>query len=188
MNKKIKKIISILLILTLNISYIYANTDKNLQQEKEINTIKKNKVKTNFTNNLVCSSNYSPICWIKNWIQNTYNNSCLLEKDNAKYKYPWVCWNKIVSTPLNTIWKIKSTGYINIIKNINKEPQLNIKLKRKVNRVLIKLKRKLNRLTKYQRNKTVNHLINRLNTIKQKKPILYNLIDYINFKLREYIK
>ena len=194
MNKKIKNIISVLLILNLNISYIYAETNKNLQQQQEeqqqekISTIKKNKVKTNFTNNLVCSSNYSPICWIKNWIQNTYNNSCLLEKDNAKYKYPWVCWSKIISTPLNTIWKIRSTGYINIRKNINKKPQLNIKLKRKVNRILVKLKRKLNRLTKYQRNKTVNHLINRLNAIKQKKPILYNLIDYINFKLREYIK
>jgi len=65
MNKKIKNIIIVLLILNLNISYIYAETNKNSQQQQEeekISTIKKNKVKTNFTNNLVCSSNYSPIC------------------------------------------------------------------------------------------------------------------------------
>jgi hypothetical protein len=156
-------------------------TNKKCISEKNCNTSIQNI-------NLKCSSNYSPICGIKDWEEKTYKNSCYLEKEKARYKYAWTCWNKIKSTSSN-IWEKnkKLVKKIEDSKTWNNEPFLDSKLKVKVNKSINKLKISLynKKLTIYQKKNIINNINLKLDKVKKAKPQLSDLIDYIIFKLRE---
>lgn len=138
--------------------------------------------------NLKCSSNYSPICGIKDWEDKTYKNSCYLEKEKARYKYAWTCWNKTKSTS-SSIWEKnkKLVKKIEDSKTWNTEPYLDSALKLKVNKSINKLKINLynKKLTISQKRSLINNISLKLDKIKKSKPQLSDLIDYIKFKLRE---
>lgn len=152
--------------------------NKKCISEKNCNIIKKE---------IKCSLNDLNVCWIKEWKYKTYRNSCFLEKDNAKYKYPWPCWNKIKSTDSN-IWS-KNKKFVKEIENSKKtspEIYLSLKLKMKVNIAIWKLEKTIDkkRLSNSQKQDLIDNLILRLNKIKNKEDKYSDLIEYIIYKLK----
>jgi len=195
--KKINIFLSIILVFLININV--TNSEKTSQKEVTagiVNTCKDKKncnrqTTTTNSSNLVCSTNYSPICWEIDWVQKTYTNSCFLSIDKATYKYPWSCWNKIK----NTTSSISNKNKLEVSKkekdkiDKNKEPYLNFRLKVKVNRILLKLTRSLDKsnMSNFKKKQTINKIISRLNNIKKNRPKIEGLINYIIYKLNKYI-
>ncbi len=54
--------------------------------------------------NIVCTKEYKPVCWYKDWVKKTYSNRCLASVDNARFITEWKC--SLVN--MFRIWQIEN--------------------------------------------------------------------------------
>ena len=106
----------------------------------------------------VCTMEYAPVCWVHNSKLKTFSNKCMLEWVWARYFYEWEC--KIIS-PLSSTLRVKSD--ILIRKFVNKIEE-----------------RKLSNTKNVE---VINNIIDKLNGLKEGKPKLNDIINYLVKKL-----
>lgn len=115
----------------------------------------------------MCTMDYTPVCWYKNWLYKTYSNKCTLWNDKAYYKYNWKC-KDITNVEKKTYW-LSTT--------------LQIKSKWIINRFIKKIESKW-----FSNDKTVeviDAIIGKLKSLEEKKPKLSNLLSYLIELLNE---
>jgi len=161
----------------------------------------------------ICTMEYSPVCWqppmptCPKWVicklkvpqPKTYSNKCMLEWAWAKFLYKWECKNTIIPMP---IWGDKdshgcytSAGYTWCAAknkclrlweetcNINLIPyKLRVKADLLVRKLVVKINKK--KISSESKIKIINDIISRLEDLKDKKPKLWDLVDYIVNKLK----
>ena len=117
----------------------------------------------------VCTMEYVPVCWYKDWKYKTYSNKCTLESDNAYKKYYWKCkseneYNK------NTDWNKSINNYWLSSTKKNKYQKL-------ISTFILKLEKKW-----YDNEKnieTIDLIIKKLNELEVKKPKLSSILNYL---------
>lgn len=125
------------------------------------NVVKLDIEKTN--DSIVCTTEYSPVCWYKDWKYKTYSNKCVLKSDNAYKKYYWECNLE------NKKEKNKEDHWLS--------SKTKIKAKNIINKFIYKLDKKW-----YSNDKKVliiDTIINKLDTLTSTKPKLSKLINYL---------
>lgn len=145
----------------------------------------------------VCTMEYAPVCWKTSaWEYKTFSNKCMLENSKAIYKYKWEC--KSDSEPVS--WTIcpadvkKCPNWLYVSRTWPKcefictdSSGLSYKLKLQTDRIVIKfidiIESKFK--TDDQRIEAIEKVIPKLEDLKERKPKLKAVIDYIVTKLKQ---
>lgn len=111
---------------------------------------------------IVCTMEYAPVCWYKDWVKKTYSNKCMLLANKATYKYSGIC-EETSTTEVKNTYNLSST--------------LRIKSLNLINRFVWALESKW-----YSNNKKVdaiNTITEKLNKLKAEKSQLGPIISYL---------
>ena len=127
------------------------------------NVVKVNIEKTEMA---ICTMEYAPVCGKKDGKYKTYSNKCMLKSSSATYKYYGECKDQTT----NSTW-------------------LNYKLKNKADIIVKKFVYKIDKkdINNSDKAKILNKVIDRLNSLKDSKPKLEEIIWYLVEKLNEQV-
>lgn len=113
----------------------------------------------------VCTMEYAPVCGKKGWKLKTYSNKCMLNIATAQYKYYWKCKEEAK------------------ISNSSLDYKIRLRSDQLVKKFIYAIDKKW--LTNNEKINTINKIIKKLNGLKDSKPKLANVIDYIVLQLEK---
>lgn len=129
------------------------------------NVVKIYREKTD-SDSIICTMEYAPVCWYKDWEYKTYWNKCMLNWADAIYKYSWECKN--TNSSLSLAMKSKADELIS--------------------NLILKIENKYN--NSESRLKSLNNIIYKLEALKDKNSSdkFSSLLDYLIQKLKDRIQ